>query len=165
MKKGIISYPYESEVHLQLCYPPADAAPDAVAKWNRAKVVKTLRGMFTYPALRSKVQRTGEILVIHRRGVVTQGQLSLTKTVCKSVNAFCRTQCDFLKISFRTWTLHQSYPFGDEISIQHQIILCNSTVAWENWEKPAPRKEQTKSIIQHYALISATMPNCKTSRW
>lgn len=80
LKKGLISYPYENEVHLQLCYPPAYAAPDAIAKWNWAKVVKTLRGMFTYPASRPEVQRTGEILVIQWRGVVTQGQLSLTKT-------------------------------------------------------------------------------------
>lgn len=62
--------------------------------------------------------------------------------------------------------LYQSYPFGDEISTQHQVILRNSTVAWENWEKPAPRKEQTKSVIQqHYTLISATMLNYKIIRW
>lgn len=68
-------------MHLQLCYPLAYAAPDAVAKWNRAKVVKTIQGMFTYPAIRPEVQRAGEILIIHRRGVVTQSQLSLTKTI------------------------------------------------------------------------------------
>lgn len=62
--------------------------------------------------------------------------------------------------------LYQSYPFGDEISAQHQVILRNSTVAWENWEKPAPRKEQAKSVSQqHYTLISATMLNRKISRW
>lgn len=70
-------------MHLQLCYPLADAAPDAVAKWNGAKVVNTLQGMFTYPAIRPEVRRAGEILVIQRRGVVTQGQLSLTKVVCE----------------------------------------------------------------------------------
>lgn len=47
-----MSYPYESEVHLQFCYSSAYAAPDAVAKWNGAKVVKTICGMFTYPAIR-----------------------------------------------------------------------------------------------------------------
>lgn len=82
-KKWFISYPYENEVHLQLHYPPTDAAPDAVAKWNGAKVVKTIWGMFAYPAVRLDVHRIGEILIIHRCGVVTQGQLSLTKTVCK----------------------------------------------------------------------------------
>lgn len=45
-----MSYPYESKVHLQLSYPLAYAAPDAVTKWNGAKVVKTVCGMFTYPA-------------------------------------------------------------------------------------------------------------------
>lgn len=37
-----MSYPYQSEVHLQFCYSFAYAAPDAVAKWNGAKVVKTI---------------------------------------------------------------------------------------------------------------------------
>lgn len=50
--------------------------------------------------------------------------------------------------------LHQSYPFGDEISAQHQVILGNSSVAWENWKKSAPRKGCTKTVIQqHYTLI------------
>lgn len=61
--------------------------------------------------------------------------------------------------------LYQSYPFGDEISAQHHVILRNSTIAWENWEEPAPRKEQTKSVIQQrFTLISATVLNCKISK-
>lgn len=179
-------------MHLQLCYPPAYAAPDAVAKWNGAKVVKTFRGMFTHPAVRPEVQRTGEILVIQRRGVVTQGQLSLTKMynenswaiqclyerysekyriMYHSINAkhnhlFFNLLQNMNAVHSNLLCLYQSYPFGDEIFAQHQVILRNSTVAWENWEKPAPRKEQTKSVIhQHCTLISATMLNYKINRW
>lgn len=51
----LFPYPCESQMHLQLGYPPANAAPDAVTKWNGAKVVDTISGMFPYPALRSEV--------------------------------------------------------------------------------------------------------------
>lgn len=47
-----------------------------------------------------------------------------------------------------------SYPFGDEVSAHHQVILGNPSVAWENWKKPAPREGYTKTVIQqHYTLI------------
>ena len=50
--------------------------------------------------------------------------------------------------------LHQSYPFGDEVSAHYQVILGNPSVAWENWKKPAPREGRTKTVIQqHYTLI------------
>lgn len=50
--------------------------------------------------------------------------------------------------------LHQSYPFGDEVSAHHQVILGNPSVAWENWKKPAPREGHTESVIQqHYTLV------------
>lgn len=49
--------------------------------------------------------------------------------------------------------LHQSYPFGDEVSAHHQVILGNPSVAWENWKKPAPREGRTKTVIQqNYTL-------------
>lgn len=38
-------------MHLQLCNSPANAAPDAIAKGNGAKVVDTICGIFPYPAI------------------------------------------------------------------------------------------------------------------
>lgn len=119
---------------------------------------------------------------------MTQGQLSLTKwfvksqlhnkdswatvhlnkryfednrIICHYVNAW-KIQCHFFSFPY---VCIKSYPFGDEISAQHHVILRNSTIAWENWEEPAPRKEQTKSVIQQcFTLISATVLNCKISK-
>lgn len=41
-----MAYPRERKMHLQLCYSSANAAPDAVAKGNWAKVVNAVCGMF-----------------------------------------------------------------------------------------------------------------------
>lgn len=41
--------------------------------------------------------------------------------------------------------LYQAYPFGDEVSTHHQVILGNPSVAWENRKQPAPREEWTKT--------------------
>lgn len=48
-------------------------------------------------------------------------------------------------------TLEASYPFGDEVSTNHQVILGNPAVAWENWKKPAPRRD-----IQRLLFSSTT---------
>lgn len=97
-----LNNPCESEVHLQLCYSPANAASDAVAKRNGAKVVHVICGIFPDPAIRSEVRRICKVLLIEGCGVVTESQLC---------------------------------PFGDEVSAHHQVILGDSSVAWENWKE------------------------------
>lgn len=67
----------ESQVHLQFCYPPAYAAPDAVAKGNGAKIVHSIQSVFTEPAIGTELFRFGKILLIHGSGVMTKSQLSL----------------------------------------------------------------------------------------
>lgn len=50
--------------------------------------------------------------------------------------------------------LHRSYPFGDEVSAHHQVILGNPSVAWENWKKPAPREGRHKECYSTALYIN-----------
>lgn len=84
-------YPCQSQVHLELCYSPADAASDAVAKGDGAKVVDAVSGIFPYPAIWFEFWRIGEVFFIKRCGVVTQGQLSLTVRENKRKNCAMKT--------------------------------------------------------------------------
>lgn len=45
---------------------------------------------------------------------------------------------------------HKSYPFGNEVSTHHQVILGNPSIAWKNWKKPVSREGHTKTVIQRY---------------
>lgn len=71
------TYLGESQVHLEFCYPPADAAPDAVAERNGAKIFHSIQSVFTEPAFGTELFRFGKILLIHGGGVMTKSQLSL----------------------------------------------------------------------------------------
>lgn len=69
-------------MHLELSYSPPDAAADAVAKRDGAKVVDAVRGILADPAIWTEFSGTGKVLLIHWGGVMTQSQLSLpTKEV------------------------------------------------------------------------------------
>lgn len=67
----------ESQMHLQLGYSPPNAAADAVAKRDGAEVIDTVRGILANPTIWTELSGTGEVLFIHRGGVMTQSQLSL----------------------------------------------------------------------------------------
>lgn len=67
----------ESQVHLEFCYPPADAAPDAVAERNGAEIVHSIRSVLTEPPIGTELFCFGKSLLIHRGGVMTKSQLSL----------------------------------------------------------------------------------------
>lgn len=64
-------------MHLKLGYSPPDAAADAVAKRDGAEVIDTVRGILANPAVWAELSGTGEVLLIHRGGVMTQSKLSL----------------------------------------------------------------------------------------
>lgn len=67
----------ESQVHLEFCYPPANAAPDAVAERNGAKIFHSIGSVFPEPAIGTEFFCFGKSLLIHGGGVMTKSQLSL----------------------------------------------------------------------------------------
>lgn len=114
----------------------------------------------------SCIMKTAELLSVSMRNTGSYLIQSMLFTKHNATFFFFNFPQNINTVPSTLLCLYQSYPFGDEISAQYQVILRNSTVAWENWEKPAPRKEQTKSgIQQHDTFIFATMLNCNISRW